>query len=257
MLATVDVSSETADSSNSIDTNGFNSLGQITQAAVSPDGTLYATSASRDELFEIDPSGPTVTSSTSVGVGVKGADITFAADGTLYLYTMTDENLYTVDLSDGSVTYVRSVGKQLTGLAMREQGSGDFVGSIAQSDTIVTFEEGGSGVTEFTLEGDLDLHRYGDMTSGILECSVANKFYTIHPYTGYESGERYLIGFNPSPDDGNIEAASVTQLSGSGLKDLSGNVVGTLAFTPDGALYIVDSTDGQLFNVSTVQGMSN
>jgi hypothetical protein len=145
--------------------------GTTLQAATSPDGTLYVTGYGDDGLYQVDPSTPAVTDSTTIdGVdagspGVGGQDVAFAADGTLYLIdgkTAGDPVLYTVDPSDGATTRIAS-GPEfgLTGLAVRNGGTGSLVGADGDADELVELDPAdGAVVDRYPLAID---HVYGDM----------------------------------------------------------------------------------------------
>ena len=150
-------------------------------AAVGPSEDLWVASNSTNSLYTIDvdstpPVAALVTELT--GVDVNGADIAFGSDGTLYLHSNSDDTLYTVDYTGsgtrGQATPVGGAvaGVSLTGLAVRDNGSGDLVGSSRIRDAIVVInKDTGASGTEFpmTLNGSSYDYLNGDMTLGVLE----------------------------------------------------------------------------------------
>ncbi|MFW5905312.1 MAG: hypothetical protein ACOCUO_00520 [archaeon] len=170
LLATYDVGAGTV-SIDSIDEGAFDpALDDIVQVAVDEGGTIFAADGVNDHLFQIDPDVPEVVDSVELDLDVVGADLVFSADGTLYLYTNDTQSLYTIDSSDGSVSEVGTLGENLTGLAVRDGGTGDFLGSISQGTELVSFEENGDEVDRFELrlDGETFDHSYGDLTTGEL-----------------------------------------------------------------------------------------
>ena len=145
-------------------------------ATFSPDGELYVAGQANDELYTVDTSTATVTSSTTIdgGVDVSGADIVYGADGTLYLYSSADGMLYTVDPSTGNSTLVGSSQTDkgsLTGLGITGAGTGLLVGSSESDNAIVVLDkqDGSAGTSyEMQLSGsDAEYpYGYGDLSVG-------------------------------------------------------------------------------------------
>lgn len=194
--------------------SGLSSGDQVVLATYSPDGTLYVAGQSGgDNLYAVDPGGPSATVVTSIsGVNVQGADLAFDASGTLYLFSSADGRLYTLDTTTGEATEVGGAGSQsnkgaFTGLAVRDDGNGNLVGSATADDTIWVLDKAtGSKRTGYRmyLDGSEHSYGYGDMTVGRL-C------------TPCESGEELLVkyewddGFSVEGQaDGGIQLGEVT-----------------------------------------------
>ena len=152
--------------------------GGIVLAGYSPSGTLWAASQDTDELYIVDPSGPSVTSQGDTGIDLSGADLVFSSDGTMYIWTAnTDaDGLYKVDDPSSDPTAVpvdsNNIGEKderITGLAIRDAGTGNLVGSDRDNNEIVVIDRtDGSIVDSFamTLDGEPYPYDFGDMTSG-------------------------------------------------------------------------------------------
>ncbi|WP_255212522.1 SipW-dependent-type signal peptide-containing protein [Halorubrum sp. CBA1229] len=149
---------------------GDYSLGQITQAAVDTDGTLWIGSTS-DYLFEIpDPENPVVTNRLDVDINISGADNVFASNGQFYLYTDAGNMLHAVDLLSGNTMEVAELetGEDLTGLTIRDTGSGSLLGSVTGGTELIEFDLSGTELDRYSLSGDLTDHGFGDMATGTL-----------------------------------------------------------------------------------------
>jgi hypothetical protein len=152
--------------------------GGVVLAAFSPTGELMVASQNDNTLYTVDLSGPTATSFVTVtGANVQGADIAFDADEDLFLYSSGSQELFTVDYDDSSPTFgqatrVGPTGDFFTGLAVRNAGNGDLVGSNTTRDEIVVVDKA-TGAQGTAFEMYLDNVRYaygfGDMTVGALD----------------------------------------------------------------------------------------
>jgi predicted ribosomally synthesized peptide with SipW-like signal peptide len=171
-LVAYDVSGGSLGSIQSIDLNGNGPLGDVVQATVATDGTLYLGSKSEDALFAVsDPGGsPTVTDRLDLEIDISGADNAFTSNGSFYLYTNSTHELHTVNLNDGDIgsSVTLETEEDLTGLAVLDSGAGDFVGSVSQGAELIVFDDGGAVQDRYDLSGDLTNHTYGDMTAGDL-----------------------------------------------------------------------------------------
>ena len=152
--------------------------GGVVLATYSLDGTFYVASQSNNTIYTVDPSGPSASPYVTVsGANVQGADLAFDSAGTLYLYSSGAQTLYTVDYDStsptfGEATFVGETGDFFTGLAVRDDGAGDLVGSNTTRDEIVVVDKGtGAQGTAFEmyLDDDRYAYGYGDMTVGALE----------------------------------------------------------------------------------------
>ena len=175
-LGTYDVTNDT-----------FTDEGQISNlpertvlASFGLDGVLYAVSNSTNALYSIDfnASPPTATELVELqGVDVSGADIAFDSNGILYLHSNAGDTLYTIDYDSSSPTYGQATtvgsdeGTSFTGLAVRDAGLGDLVGSSRELDALVAIDktDGQRGtVFDMVLNGDPYDYRNGDLTVGRL-----------------------------------------------------------------------------------------
>lgn len=172
----------------------------VVQTAFSPGGTLYVSSDSTDELYEVDPAVPEVSATIDLddGFDMQGADIVFGADGTLYIFTnggnSNGAGLYKIDdVSSASQPispdFVGQPEKPyFTGLAVRDAGAGDLVASTHTYDSTTNANGDGTGSNDvsrlFTIDrgdgtkiaeydtklGGSDYYvGYGDMTVGVLD----------------------------------------------------------------------------------------
>ncbi|MGQ4555643.1 SipW-dependent-type signal peptide-containing protein [Halobellus sp. GM3] len=152
--------------------------GGIVLAGYSPSGTLWAASQDTNELYTVDPSGPSATSQGDTGIDLSGADLVFSSDGTMYIWTAnTDaDGLYKVDDPSSDPTAVpvdsSNIGEKderITGLAIRDAGTGDLVGSDRDNDEIVVIDRTDGSISDrypMTLGGEDYSYDFGDMTSG-------------------------------------------------------------------------------------------
>lgn len=177
---------------------------QIVLAAFSPiDGKLYAASDATDSLYTIDTG---TAEATLVGqirkdgtalVNVSGADLVFAADGTFYLWANSagaaPKGLYTLTLpttTPGTVVATHiGVGAAMsfTGLAIRENGFGDLVGSATtpgDSIWVINKTDATSG-DEYPMyaNGSSYPYSYGDMTVGsLIRCTKTIGYWKNHDW---------------------------------------------------------------------------
>ena len=122
-------------------------------AAYGLNGKLYAASNSTNKLYTIDGVGGGVSPQanevgTITGANVNGADIVVDATGTMFLHTNNNDTLYTVDYlnPDGSGNIATTVvgtdtNSSLTGMAVRDAGQGDLVGSSRTDNAIVVLDK--------------------------------------------------------------------------------------------------------------------
>jgi hypothetical protein len=170
-----------------VDTGTFTDRGVISGlpsvivlAAYGRNGKLYAASNNTNKLYTIDGVGGGVSpQANEVGtiedVTVQGADIVVDSFGTMFLHTNDDDTLYTVDYQNPvggniSTTAVGTdAGSSLTGLAVRDAGQGDLVGSSRADDAIVFLDKTDGTRTsqsDMTLDGDPYTYSNGDMATG-------------------------------------------------------------------------------------------
>jgi predicted ribosomally synthesized peptide with SipW-like signal peptide len=154
--------------------------GGVVLAAFSPAGTLWVASQFTDELYTVDVSGPSVTSQGDTGISLQGADIAFAADGSLFVWTSesSEEGLYKVADPSTDTTAVPvdssnvgSMPESVTGLAIRDAGTGPLVGSERENDEVVVIDKSDGTIGDrypMTLNGSSYEYDFGDMTVGAL-----------------------------------------------------------------------------------------
>ena len=163
----------------------------IVLAACSDDGTLYVASEDTESLYTVDTGTAvatlvgqirTTTYAVDTEVNVAGADLIFAADGTLYLWTKDDnganapKGLYVLTLpaSPPDTVWAEHKGegpdRSFTGLAIREHGEGDLVGSTHQNEIFELSTANGSLIETYWMykDGSPYEYQYGDMTVGAL-----------------------------------------------------------------------------------------
>lgn len=149
-------------------------------AAYGLDGKLYTASNSTNKLYTIDYSvSPPVATEVGeiTGAPVSGADIVFDSTGTLFLQSNSNDTLYTVDYQNpsGGTIAATSVGQDtgssLTGMAVRDAGLGDLVGSSRTDDAIIVLDKStGQRTATFPmkLNGSPYAYTNGDMATGML-----------------------------------------------------------------------------------------
>ena len=152
-------------------------------AAYGLNGKLYAASNSTNKLYTIDGVGGGVSPQanevgTITGANVNGADIVVDATGTMFLHTNNNDTLYTVDYlnPDGSGNIATTVvgtdtNSSLTGMAVRDAGQGDLVGSSRTDNAIVVLDKNNGtrlSTLNMTLGGDPYDYSNGDMATGTI-----------------------------------------------------------------------------------------
>jgi hypothetical protein len=149
----------------------------------SPDGELYAANMDSNQIYRLDLGTMSIAQAWQVKdatsgapVDLNGADIAFGSDGTLYLWTNADGlGLYTVDVSGAQAMATRlGTGTYpfVTGLAIRDAGKGDLLGSSSENDVLYQIgKTDGALVTSYPLVlGGLPYdHVAGDMTAGLIK----------------------------------------------------------------------------------------
>ncbi len=171
----------------------FSDLGTVTgigdsivQAAISPEGNLYASSQTDSMIYAINVDqvsaqsmGNIQPSNQSELLSILGADIVFDRDGNLFLWTNLDRpSLYRMDDFE-SITerpipgeFVGSSGGEsfFTGLAITDNGSGELIGSTHQDNITVVNKTSGQLEFEYPMyfHGDEYDYSWGDMTVGAL-----------------------------------------------------------------------------------------
>lgn len=187
----------------------------VVLAAFAPDGVCYVASQWTDLVYTVDL---TTGEATPVGtvmsgggvVDLMGADIAFTAAGTFYLWSNFNRGLYraTMPAAAGPIAATELgtnlTAHYLTGLAVRANGHGDLIGSIASSVpdfpdhfhniplhlsplaadalhpcyAMVEYIPGPSWGLSYD-------YSYGDMSSGPLElCTGTIGYYKNHPWDG-------------------------------------------------------------------------
>ena len=183
-LGTYDLVTETFDDGIDYSETEVGGVGGIVLGAVNPDdGLIYGASDDTDEIVTIDPKnvdsevlGTVTIDGTSDILDVQGADLIFDAYGNLILYTNADDAFYVINLDDMTATEstVPSPSPDyFTGIAIREAGTGDLVGSTngftSSGNIFVIDRDTGDaiqyepyfGMTPYTVG-------YGDMAVGVI-----------------------------------------------------------------------------------------
>lgn len=205
--------------------DGISPSDEVVLATYSPDGTLYIAGQGRNKLFTVNPTVPETTSSETItDVNVQGADLAFDDSGTLFLYSSNDGKLYTVDPSTGDASEVGGASSQndkglFTGLAIRDTGAGDLVGSDTTEDKIVVLDKSdGSEGDKFPMkdeDGNNYRYGFGDMTYQFCTpCEFGNEL--LVKYEWDDEAGKFVIedkdddGSTDDDADENIELTDVT-----------------------------------------------
>jgi predicted ribosomally synthesized peptide with SipW-like signal peptide len=192
--------------------------GGVVLAGYSPSGTLWAASQDTDELYTVDLSGPSATSQGDTGIDLSGADLAFAADGTLYIWTSSSQNgLYKVDDPNSDTTAepvdssnIGTLDTDVTGMAIRDAGSGDIVVSDNNDDEIAVIDRTDGSIDDtypMQLDGQPYDHIFGDMTAGQLCGEVFHR--------GNLEDDVQTLQSTPAALDGN-RASEFDEFGGSG-----------------------------------------
>lgn len=153
-----------------------NDPGDVVLATFDPEGTLYVASQRTNSLYTVDVTTPSASLVGDTGINLGGADMAFDAAGTLYLFSNETNGLYTVDLADGAATFVCDSPPNLTGIAFREGGLTDVVGSVSgfpggMAGEFVVFDRDTCAVVDtypMLVDGEPLIYESGDMTTGML-----------------------------------------------------------------------------------------
>ncbi len=169
-------------------------LGDIDQAAVSPDGTLYVTRKNVDYLYTVNTSDAIATRVGKVeGADTTGGDIAFDQYGALYLLNQTGLYELTLPAVIPSPVIAVNIGPSksgYTGMAFRSGGFGNVLASNKETDT---FDElsviDAAEVSNYPMmypNGTLYDHSLGgDMTTGpLVICSKTIGYWKNHSWNG-------------------------------------------------------------------------
>lgn len=201
---------------------GSTGIPEVVLSATSIDETLYAVSQSNNKIYAVNTTDASVDDKGLIykdgatAIDINGADIVFATDGKMYLWTntagATPKGLYVVNnvkSSPISAEYLGlGTGNFFTGLAIRENGSGDLVGSDTSSNSIVVISKtDGSMPTSYAMYKDSNPYpyTYGDMTAGPI--IALNIFKTVD--TTYKREWNWTI--NKTADQTELELAAGEQ----------------------------------------------
>lgn len=147
--------------------------GSVYQVAFSPNGHLYFSSASKNEIFVIkDINHPEeIDSYGKISLGddfmdLAGADIVFNQDGQFIISTRAkDGNIYRVEGGKGNLTATqlsKATKKQTTGMALLDNGTGHIVYSDRNKDYLsVVSQEDGDLITKLAIGGDFQSYLSG------------------------------------------------------------------------------------------------
>ena len=162
---------------------GGANIAGIVLAATDPSENLYVASQSTDEVYIVDKATGIATSEGKVfngatSLNLSGADLVFATDGSMYIWTNAaktnaPKGLYLVDdplASPLTASHLGlGTGNIFTGLAIRDNGAGDLVGSDTTIDSIVEINKVNANMPKayrMYLDGEEYAYAFGDMTSG-------------------------------------------------------------------------------------------
>jgi len=186
--------------------------GGVVLAGFSASGVLWAASQGTDHLYTVDISSspPEATDRGDTGIDLQGADLVFASDGTMYIWTAesTGQGLYRVDDPDSDPTAVpvdsSNIGNQdatITGLAIRDAGTGQLVASDRENDEIVVIDRTDGNITDrypMTLDDEAYAYDFGDMTAGALCGEVFHRGTLADDLAALESGDGLPLDGNRS-----------------------------------------------------------
>ncbi|HLE13483.1 MAG TPA: hypothetical protein VI776_01945 [Anaerolineales bacterium] len=170
-------------------------LDKIDQAAFSPEGTMYITGVSTENLYRLNTGTAVATliglitnGATGATVDIQGGDIVFTSDGKLYLWTLRGKTGAPVGLYQVPLTPENGVLKAVLittgstdnhvhsfrGMAVRKNGAGDLVAasgenSLPKGDVLHIFDRTGKdvlGPVPFILDGKPFNLGSGDMSIG-------------------------------------------------------------------------------------------
>jgi hypothetical protein len=227
------------------------------QAAAAPDGTVYVTSVYQDRLYRLNTATAAV---TTVGlvvtpanrvVDIAGGDLVFGADNKLYLWvngarTGAPKGLYWLALpslptGNAVATYMGTSTDFISGLAIRDNGFGNPVGSSIYTDEVVAFNKNtGAVVARHPMyKGAVRFnHTYGDMTAGPLV-----QYMYLCDTLGSADGKSALFRVSLNTVTGRAQLDPVqTNCAGLAQGEIPLNHADVMAATPDGSrLWLIEA----------------
>lgn len=214
--------------------DSFTDRGQITGlptvtvlAAYALDGELYVASNTSNKLYTVDTaSSPPVANEVGniTGATVDGADLVVDSQGTMFMHSNADDTLYTLDYENPSGGQVQATpvgtdaGASLTGLAVRDAGTGDLVGSSRTDNAVVVLDKStGSrtGSYTMTLNGATYSYQNGDMATGViidetcLECTEEDLL-AKYEFNCVETADGECVSWDFTFDGGDDSLVSYT-----------------------------------------------
>lgn len=145
---------------------------------VSPSGTLWMASEETERVYTVDIAPPSITDQGDTGIDLNGADMVFVREGTLFVWA-NNSGLFqipdpSVDTTAQQVGSVSNSSLFLTGLAVRDAGTGPLIGSEKEGNDIVTINRTTGEIERRypmrTPDGnggfDKYKYRFGDMAVG-------------------------------------------------------------------------------------------
>lgn len=163
---------------------GASVIGGIVLAATAIDGDLYVASQTTNEVYVVDKTTAVAVSKGKIynngvtDINLSGADLVFASDGSMYVWTNAaktnaPKGLYFVadplTLPLEAAYLGIGTGNFFTGLAIRDNGAGDLVGSDTNIDSIVLISKTDADMSlnyPMYLDGSPYAYTFGDMTAG-------------------------------------------------------------------------------------------
>jgi len=154
----------------------------VVLAAFSPDGRLFIGCQESDEIYEVNTDTLKATSYGKLMVGttslvLAGGDFAFDSDGNLYTWKNSGSLYFTsygaFEPGNMATEHRGGATDYFTGLAIRENGSGDLVGSKTNpsNEIVVINKTNGAPIDNYPMYLSTDLenihpYNYGDMTAG-------------------------------------------------------------------------------------------
>ena len=178
---------------------GIAGADQTVLVAFAPDGQLYLAGQNTDHLYRIsDPlTSQAADDMGDMGIDLLGADIAFAADGTFFVWSNATGSLYTVEVgAEITTTLIGGDNTWITGLALRDAGMGDLLGSDRVTNNIDQISKtDGTVITSYPMMIEATLgggdwvaydHIWGDMSVGELfveqdGCTLTQGYWKNHP----------------------------------------------------------------------------
>ncbi|WP_082226627.1 lectin-like domain-containing protein [Microscilla marina] len=164
---------------NTYHTIGYLNVGKITQLSFSPNGKLYFTDNSSNEVYVMNNIEATLY--TNLGkinlnngfLNIQGGDITFAQDGTFYVSTAANGGRVYRVVTQAGVMTAEEIGStprsQINGIAVLNHGTGSLVYAGKGKKGFSVVDPSTGATYDLAAKGDLSVLGYGDMSSSCMD----------------------------------------------------------------------------------------